>query len=91
MWQKIFGWSKKIHRVTMWVVILLGSTMMLTGYLMNRQLAGDTVPAREVMLLVRKTHVTVSMWFLWSLLIQIMTGLGMWLAPKMLSRKRKEE
>lgn len=85
-WAVIFGWSKKIHRWVMWVVLTLGLTMMTSGYLMNRELVGDSTPTRLDMLLVRYIHVTVSMWFLFSLAAQMVTGLLMWLAPKMLAK-----
>jgi hypothetical protein len=86
MLQKVYFWAKKIHKIVMWAVVIFGSWMMFSGYMMNRMLAGDSTPRFLNMTEVRYFHVTVSMWFLWSLLAQILTGLTIWGVPKLLRR-----
>jgi hypothetical protein len=88
MWQKIFVWSKKIHRWDMWVVVVLGLWMMFSGFFMHRSIEGEWIPSGINIEFLHFWHNAISQWFLLGLLIQMITGLGMWLSPKMLARQR---
>jgi hypothetical protein len=85
--QVIYFWSKKIHKVSMWVVVVLGSWMMLSGFLMHRELEGSSLPAGIEVDFFRFWHNALSQYFLVFLLAQMVTGLLMWGVPKLLSAK----
>jgi len=84
--QQIYPWAKKIHNWVMWGVVLLGSWMMASGYLMHKELEGELRIAID-MKFVRFWHNEVSQYFLVVLLLQMLTGLLMWGVPKILSRR----
>ena len=86
MWQQLFVWSKKIHRWVMWAVIILGGYMMFSGFLLYWSLEGLEIPLWLDMHFLRKWHRDLSQWFLVALLTQMLTGVTMWLSPKMLKR-----
>jgi hypothetical protein len=85
MLPQVYSWSKKIHKIVMWGVVVLGAWMMTSGYLMHHELEGDLTLAID-MEFVRYWHNGISQYFLVVLLLQMATGLTMWVVPKMLSR-----
>ncbi len=86
--QQIYAWSKKIHKWSMWAVVALGSWMMMSGYLMHKELEGELSLSID-MEFVRFWHNGVSQYFLVFLLLQMATGLTMWGVPKLLSARVK--
>lgn len=87
MWQKIFVGSKKVHRISMWGAAVFGTPQLITGLMMVWPvLAGGD---RAVMRFLREVHVTFAPLFAFFLAVQILTGLLMWLAPKMLAWQRR--
>ncbi len=86
--QLFYAWSKKLHKWIMWFVVLLGSWMMTSGYLMHKELEGE-LPFTVDMEFVRFWHNGVSQYFLVVLLAQMTTGLTMWAVPKILSSRIK--
>lgn len=85
--QKLYFWSKKIHKIVMWGVVVLGLWMMFSGYLMHKELEGEAWLSPQPMLFLRFWHNKVSSYFLVVLLIQMVTGLLIWGVPKMLGSK----
>lgn len=88
--QQVFLWSKKIHRWLLWFVTVLGSFMMLSGYLMNKELEGESPVSVEIMLFMRTWHNKLSSYFLIVLLLMMMTGLLMWGVPKLIQRQNSK-
>lgn len=88
--QQVYAWSKKIHRIIMWVVVVLGSWMMLSGYLMHKELEGEPILKESAMAFMRSWHNGISQYFLVALLLQMLTGLSMWIVPKMLSQRMSQ-
>lgn len=86
--QLFYTWSKKIHKWVMWGVVVLGSWMMASGYLMHKELAGE-LSLNIDMEFVRFWHNRVSQYFLVVLLLQMATGLLMWGAPKIIAARVK--
>lgn len=71
----------------MWGVVLTGLPQLLTGLTMVWPIiAGNN---RAVLRFLRELHVTFGPYLALFLAVQILTGLGMWLAPKILARQRK--
>jgi hypothetical protein len=86
--QQFYAWSKKIHRFLLWFVTALGLWMMLSGYLMHKELEGEAVLSMEAMSFFRVWHNNVSQYFLVVLLAQMATGLLMWVIPKLLMNRK---
>jgi hypothetical protein len=84
---QIYFWAKKIHKVCMWGVVVLGSWMMLSGFFMHRELEGSALPASIDVDFFRFWHNAVSQYFLLFLLLQMVTGLLIWGVPKLLNGK----
>ncbi len=89
--QQVFLWSKKIHRWLLWFVTILGSLMMLSGYLMHKELEGESQVSIEVMLFMRFWHNRLSSYFLIVLSLMILTGLLMWGVPKLIQRQNSKQ
>lgn len=87
MWQKIFLGSKKIHRVSMWGLLITGVPQLASG--LSMVWPGIVGSNLGLQIILRTIHVALAPYLAVFLLIQMLTGLGMWLAPKMLTRSRK--
>ena len=90
--QKIFVWSKKVHRLCMWVVIGLGAPQAITGILIG----GDSGWRQEIfsfdqLFWFRLIHRQISSIFALFLAIMMITGFVMWVVPELLKRKKKKE
>lgn len=72
--------------MVMWGVVILGSWMMVSGYLMHKELEGESLVPKHWMLIFREWHNNVSTYFLVFLLLQIATGLLIWGVPKIIQR-----
>lgn len=89
--QQVYAWSKKIHRWTLWFVTVLGSWMMLSGYLMHKELEGEGMLSSVTMLFFRTWHDKASQVFLIIFGLQMATGILMWGVPKILSARVKNQ
>lgn len=78
--QQVFLWAKKLHRLFMWLAVLLGIPLALTGLLMED---GEGYGVRAL-------HRLVSTPFAAVLLLMMVTGLLIWGVPKILSKRVKE-
>lgn len=85
-WQKVYGWAKRVHKLTMWGVIALGLPQLTTGLLMvfPKVVGQDRLVLRTLLDL----HVTVAPWFALFLAFQLVTGFLMWLSPRLVGRSR---
>lgn len=90
-WQVIYAWSKKFHKWVMWAVVVLGTWMMFSGFVMHRELEGDWLPENLDTLFIRDWHNRASQLFLLALLLQMVTGLLMWAVPKLMRRARAKK
>lgn len=88
--QFVYVWSKKIHRLMMWVVLFIGSGMMVGGLVMHRELEGEWYPPFIDSVLVRQLHNTMAVPFTLALGVMMLTGLLMWGVPKILAAKVKQ-
>lgn len=86
-WQLIYFWSKKIHRLAMWVMVVLGTGMAVGGLVLHRELEGEWLPSIIDTVFVRYWHNKMATPFALFLAIMIGTGLLMWAIPKILSAK----
>lgn len=90
--RKLYALSKKYHNLVMWVVIVLGGGMTISGILMNRYIEGEWIPvSASSMVVVRQMHRVVSNWFVLVLGIQVLTGLVLWWVPKLWKKKVGEK
>lgn len=89
-YQQLFLWSKKIHRLAMWVVMLLSIAMGGSGMVMHRELEGEWLPELIDTLVLREWHNRLSTPFAIFLGIMLITGLIMWGVPKILSKRNKQ-
>lgn len=85
--QQFYAWSKKIHKWLLWFVTGLGMWMMLSGYLMHKQLEGESLLPIDLMVFMRFWHNKVSQIFIVVFGLQMLTGLVMWGVPKILSKR----
>lgn len=85
--QQVYVWSKKIHRLMMWVVLVIGLGMMVGGLVMHRELEGEWYPPFIDSILVRELHNTMAVPFALALGVMMATGLLMWGVPKILSKR----
>lgn len=88
-WQQLFLWAKKIHRLAMWVTVVLGLVMTGGGLVMHQELAGEWVPAAIDTSLVRYWHNRLAIPFALFLTAMMVTGILMWGIPKILSKRAK--
>lgn len=73
----------------MWVVIIIGTGMMIGGMVMHRELAGEWYPPFIDSLQVRVLHNKMATPFTLALLTMMVTGFVMWLVPIVLARRVK--
>lgn len=71
----------------MWVVLVIGSGMMVGGLVMHRELEGEWYPPFIDSALVRQLHNTMAVPFALALGVMMLTGLLMWGVPKILSKR----
>lgn len=86
-WQLIYFWSKKIHRLAMWVMTVLGTGMAIGGLVLHRELEGEWLPTFIDTTLIRYWHNKMASPFALFLALMIVTGLVMWAVPKILSNR----
>ena len=89
--QQIYIWSKKIHKLMMWVLLLIGSGMMIGGLVMHRELEGEWYPPFIDSALVRELHNKMAVPFSLALGVMMLTGLIMWGVPKILASRAKSK
>lgn len=87
--QQLYSWAKKIHNWLLWGVVVLGSWMMISGYLMHKELEGESFLPADLMLFARFWHDKVSQVFILVFGLQMLTGLLMWGVPKLLTARVK--
>lgn len=85
--QLVYFWSKKLHKLAMWFVAVLGTVMASGGLMLHRELEGEWIPSMIDTMFIRYWHNKLSTPFAFFLMIMIVTGLLMWGIPKLLSRK----
>ena len=83
---QVYIWAKKIHRLTMWLILGLGGTMMVTGLMLR---FGIGLADLGIELAVRQLHRNTSGWFAAALSVMMMTGLVMYLYPYIIRWKTK--
>lgn len=83
----VFVWSKKVHRLAMWVIIVLGTGMAGGGLLLHREVEGEWLPAVIDTGLIRFWHNKLATPFALVLAIMMVTGIFMWMVPKILARR----
>lgn len=89
MWQKLFLWSKKIHNLAMWGVVAIGLFMMTSGMAMHRELEGEWLPKFVDTVFLRQWHNSFSQLFLVLFGVQMVTGLGLWMLPKIIRNRAR--
>ena len=82
--QQIYIWAKKIHKWLLWFVTIVGSWMMVSGYLLHKESENELNIQFIDMEFVRHWHNQVSQYFLVLFALQMGTGLLMWALPKIL-------
>jgi len=78
---QLYLWSKKLHRLTMWLAIVTGVPLALTGLLLDE---GGGLQVRAI-------HRLMSKPFALSLALMMVTGLVMWAVPKVLEIERRKK
>lgn len=84
--QIIFGWARKIHKWTMWLAILLGVPLALSGVIMEED-GWRNIFTFDQMIWIRGVHREISTKFVLVLAIMIVTGLLMWVIPKIIQSR----
>ena len=90
-WQTVYAWSKKIHKLVMWIAIIMGAGMSAGGLLLHKEVEGEAVPSIIDMVLVRRLHNQISQPFVMVLGIMMATGFLMWGVPKIIARNVKHK
>ena len=86
--QQIYAWAKKIHKWTMWLAIVLGVPLALSGVIMEEDDGWRNIFTFDQMIWIRGVHREISTKFVLVLAIMIVTGLLMWVIPKILSKRK---
>ncbi|HBD02501.1 MAG: hypothetical protein UX38_C0001G0073 [Microgenomates group bacterium GW2011_GWC1_46_16] len=87
----IYGWSKKIHRFAMWLVIGLGIPLSFTGVIMENRALGKWASSLGWGRNVAWLHGKISIEFTVVLAIMMVSGFSMWVIPKILQKKLVKE
>jgi len=87
--QLIFYWSKKIHRIAMWVAIVFGVPLALSGVALHKLVEGESFFFVPDEMTVRYIHNKVSNPFALTLAVMMVTGFLLWLIPKILALRVK--
>ena len=85
--QQIYAWARKIHKWTMWLAILLGVPLALSGVIMEGDSGWRDIFSFEQMIWIRGIHREISTKFALVLAIMIVTGLLMWVIPKIIQSR----
>lgn len=89
-WQKIYAFSKEVHRLAMWVAIILGVPLAITGLLLHKIVEGEWLNISFIdPAMVRFLHNKLSTPFALILALMMVTGFVMWGVPKLLMWQRK--
>lgn len=86
--QQIYAWARKIHKWTMWLAILLGVPLAISGVIMEEGDGWRGIFTFDQMIWIRGVHREISTKFALVLALMIVTGLLMWAIPKMLSKRK---
>lgn len=81
-----FNWSRKIHRWSLWFVVILGVVQLVTGLTMKYPQLFPFIDEPSARLLHRQTATYFALFFG----IQMLTGLIMYIIPWLLKRFRKD-
>jgi len=82
----LFLLSKKIHRLLVFLIIILTIPMTITGYMMKEGLYFPFDP-----LAIRMIHSTISLYFVGVLGLMSLTGLYMYIFPYLAKKQEKEK
>ena len=86
--QQLYAWSKKIHKWLLWIVTVVGGWMMLSGFLMHKELEGESILPLDLMVFMRFWHNKASQVFIVIFGLQALTGILMWGVPKILMGRK---
>lgn len=89
--QQVFYWSRKIHTLLMWLAILFGVPLAITGVLLHQIVEGESSFFLLDPYMVRWLHSKVSNPFALVLAGMMITGFLMWIIPKILSKRAKNK
>lgn len=89
--QRIYAWSKKIHNWAMWIMILLGVPVALTGIILENEILSVWAAGMDWGYKVRELHGSLSGKFALVLAIMMVTGLLMWAIPRILSKRAQSK
>lgn len=90
--QQLYTWAKTIHRWAMWIAILLGVPLALTGLALHKIVEGEGGFLPVDPMIVRWWHGQLSSPFALILAVMMVSGFLMWWVPRMLvwrARKNK--
>ena len=87
MLPKIYLLSKTIHRLAMWLMLVMGSGMTLGGLILHRSLEREWLPAFIDPQLVRFWHNQMAVPFAGVMLLMMGTGVLLWGIPLLLKRR----
>jgi|GEM_PF-1564438 hypothetical protein len=87
----VYGWSKKIHRFTMWLVIGLGIPQSISGAIMGNSTLGRWVNGLGWGEWTVWLHRQISTKFVVVLTIMMISGFLMWVIPKILAKSVVKE
>lgn len=85
--QQLYAWSKKIHNWSMWLAVIFGIPLAISGLLLHKIVEGEGgwIPIDPA--IVRWAHGQVSNPFALVLAVMMVTGMMMWGVPKLLRLK----
>lgn len=86
MMQFIYLWSKKIHRIAMWLAIILGVPLAVTGVILENETLSLWAATQDYGYIVRSLHRATSTKFALVLAVMMVTGFLLWLIPKLRAR-----
>lgn len=89
--QFVYSWSKKIHNTAMWFAIVLGVPLSITGVIMEEERFLFWAVSNDLGYKVRELHRFCSTKFALVLAIMMVTGILMWVIPKILSRRAQSK
>jgi len=87
----VFIWSKKIHRLTMWLAIILGIPLSLTGIMMEKSNLFEPRLGIQTLITARSLHRTISTKFALVLAMMMVTGFLMWVIPEITKIKARKQ
>lgn len=87
----IFIWSRKIHRWSMWLAIVLGIPLSLMGIIMEESDGWRQTLGIQFILWSRSIHRAISTKFVLILGVMIISGLLMWAIPELSKFRTKKK